>query len=151
VNASYTIIFEDDIILATGWFAKTLKSVADIARLDLNQPGPWLYLRLFYTETALGWSNSDTAYRNMPLIIIVLVLSASSSLVILRRSRFQRLHLDFLSIMVISLICVPAFTALVYMVGKYSLMPLRGVVEMNKSGCCTQGLVFPSERMGGLI
>ncbi|KAL4864793.1 hypothetical protein BDV12DRAFT_175641 [Aspergillus spectabilis] len=151
VNASYTIIFEDDIILATGWFAKTLKSVADLARLDLNQPIPWLYLRLFYTETALGWSNSDTAYRNMPLIIMILVLSASSSLVVLRRSRFQRLHLDFLSIMVISLICVPAFTALVYMVGKYNLMPLRGVVEMNKSGCCTQGLVFPSERMGGLI
>ncbi|KAL5342276.1 hypothetical protein BJX70DRAFT_410417 [Aspergillus crustosus] len=151
VNASYTIVFEDDIILATGWFAKTLSSLADIARLDPTQPRPWIYLRLFYTETSLGWSNSDTAYRNMPLIMLILVLATFATLVVLRRTRFQRLHLDFLSITVIALICVPAFTALAYMAGKYNLMPLRGVVEMNKFGCCTQGLVFPHDRIAGLI
>lgn len=32
-NASYTIIFEDDIILATGWMTKTLKALADIDRI----------------------------------------------------------------------------------------------------------------------
>ncbi|OJJ77058.1 hypothetical protein ASPBRDRAFT_140550 [Aspergillus brasiliensis CBS 101740] len=150
INAPYTIIFEDDIILATGWFSKTLKALSDISQRD--QPGsPWIYLRLFYTETSLGWSDSDTVYRNMPLIFGLLILSSLSSLFMVRRTRFQQLHLDNLSIVVISMVCVPAFTALVYMAGKYNLMPLRGVVEMNKSGCCTQGLVFPRESVDGLI
>jgi hypothetical protein len=156
VNASYTIIFEDDIILATGWFAKMLKSLAEINRVELDQfqvrTRPWLYLRLFYTETALGWSDIDAAYRNMPLIVTILMASTFCFLLLIRRSpRFQLLHLDILSILVISLLCVPAFTALVYMVGKYSLMPLRGVVQMNKSGCCTQGLLFPAQQVDGLI
>ncbi|KAL4752036.1 hypothetical protein BDW72DRAFT_172330 [Aspergillus terricola var. indicus] len=120
VNASYTIIFEDDIILATGWFAKTLKSLAEINRVEQAQARtrPWLYLRLFYTETALGWSNANTAYRNMPLIFILLTASTFCFLLLLRRSPcFQLLHLDMLSILVISLLCAPAFTALVYMLG----------------------------------
>ncbi|KAL6228625.1 hypothetical protein BDW75DRAFT_246526 [Aspergillus navahoensis] len=54
MNASYTIIFEDDIILPRGVRTR-----------------PWLYLRLFYTETALGWSDVDAAYKNMPLIVKV--------------------------------------------------------------------------------
>ncbi|KAL6228795.1 hypothetical protein BDW75DRAFT_235643 [Aspergillus navahoensis] len=142
VNASYTIIFEDDIILPRG------------VELDQVQvrTRPWLYLRLFYTETALGWSDVDAAYRNMPLIVTMFMASTFCFLLLLRRSpRFQLLHLDILSILVISLLCVPEFTALVYMVGKYSLMPLRGVVQMNKSGCCTQGLLFPAQQVDGLM
>lgn len=30
-------------------------------------------------------------------------------------------------------------------------MPLKGVVEMNTYGCCTQRLVFPREQVDGLI
>ncbi|KAL4813678.1 hypothetical protein BDW67DRAFT_187437 [Aspergillus spinulosporus] len=156
VNARYTIIFEDDITPATGWFAKTLKSLAEIHRMEMNQvqarTRPWLYLHLFYTEIALGWSGADTAYRNMPLIFTFLTASTFCFLFLLHRSpRLQLLHLDMLSILVISLLCGPAFTALVYMVGKYSLMPLRGVVQMNKSGCCTQGLLFPAQQVNGLV
>ncbi|OOF95835.1 hypothetical protein ASPCADRAFT_168543 [Aspergillus carbonarius ITEM 5010] len=162
VNAPYTLVFEDDIILATGWFARTLKSLAEINRReagpdqDYSHAGekrkPWLYLRLFYTETLLGWSNADFAYRNMPLIFLTLTASSFTVLHFLRRyHRFQRLHLDSLSILVISLFCIPAFTGLAYMMGKYNLMPLRGVVEMNKFGCCTQGLLFPAQQLGGLM
>ena len=31
LNASYTIVFEDDIILAAGWFLRTLQALAKIA------------------------------------------------------------------------------------------------------------------------
>lgn len=151
LNTSYTIIFEDDIILATAWLSRTLKALADIARLEKQSGKPWIYLRLFYTETALSWTRSDFAYRNMPLVFGILILSGLICLILLRRSRFTQFHLDPTSIVVISMVCIPAFTALVYMVGKYNLMPLHGVIEMNKSGCCTQGLVFPRERMDGLI
>ncbi|KAI3064685.1 CAZyme family GT109 [Aspergillus niger] len=151
VNAPYTIIFEDDIIVATGWFSKTLKALSDISQRNQQPRNSWIYLRLFYTETSLGWSDSDMAYTNMTLIFGLLMLSTFSSLSMLRHTRFQRLHLDTLSIVVISMICVPAFTALVYMAGKYNVMPLHGVVEMNQYGCCTQGLVFPRESVDGLI
>ncbi|KAI9374797.1 hypothetical protein BJX61DRAFT_532064 [Aspergillus egyptiacus] len=150
-NASYTIIFEDDIILATGWFSKTLKALAEIARLEQQLGKPWIYLRLFYTETALSWTNSDFAYRNMPFVFGILMLSSLLCLVALRRTRFKQFHLDLASIAILSMICVPAFTALVYMVGKYSLMPLHGVIEMNQYGCCTQGLVFPRKRVDALM
>ncbi|KAI9035346.1 uncharacterized protein KD926_003707 [Aspergillus affinis] len=145
-NAPYTIIFEDDIILATGWFTKTLEALSQLSPKD-----NWIYLRLFYTETAFSWSTSDVAYRNMPFIFAFLMLLALSCLLLLRRFRLGRSYLDYTSIAVVCLVCVPAFTALVYMMGKYTLMPLRGVVEMNKSGCCTQGILFPKDQVNGLI
>ncbi|KAL6240152.1 hypothetical protein BDW75DRAFT_197106 [Aspergillus navahoensis] len=37
------------------------------------------------------------------------------------------------------------------MVGKYNVMPLQGAVEMNKYGCCTQGLIYPRCRIPYLI
>jgi hypothetical protein len=77
----------------------------------------------------------------MPLVFGILILSGLICLIFLRRSRFTQFHLDPPSI-VISMGCIPAFTALGYMVGKYNLMPLHGAIEMNKSGCYTQGLVF---------
>lgn len=149
-NAPYIIVFEDDTILAEGWMAKTLRSLADIDQIFKNKDS-WLYLRLFYTETALSWTSADFAYRNMPLIFGLAILFAFTCLVASRRSRFGRAYLDNATICVICVICVPAFTALLYMIGKYSLMPLKGVVEMNSHGCCTQALVFPSQQVDGLI
>jgi hypothetical protein len=148
-NAPYTIIFEDDIILAEGWLTKTLKSLIDIDRTLRNDA--WIYLRLFYSETFLSWSSADFAYRNMPLIFALAALLALACLSALRRSTRCRPFLDPATMAVISLLSVPAFTALLYMIGKYSLMPLRGVVEMNAYGCCTQGLVFPTRQIDGLI
>ncbi|KAL4982604.1 hypothetical protein BDW68DRAFT_195196 [Aspergillus falconensis] len=66
----YTIVFEDDIILATGWFVKMLKY------------------------------DADAAYRNMPFIFTILTASTFCFLLLIRRSpRFQLLHLDILSIL----------------------------------------------------
>lgn len=148
-NAPYTIIFEDDIILADGWMAKTLKALADLDNGSAGQNN-WIYLRLFYTETALGWSSSDFAYRNMPFIIGTVMLLAFAFIMTIRRSRFSS-YLDPLTTAAICLICVPSFIALVYMTGKSAVMPLRGVVKMNSNGCCTQGLVFPQSQVDGLV
>ncbi|KAE8151470.1 hypothetical protein BDV25DRAFT_171422 [Aspergillus avenaceus] len=149
-NAPYTIVFEDDIIVATGWMARTVKGLSEIYHTTQTNMNSWVYLRLFYTETALGWESSDFAYRNMPLIFFLNMLLVSACLFLLRRGRFAP-YLDYASMSVICLVCVPAFTGLVYMMGKYTIMPLRGVVEMNKSGCCTQALVFPREQVDGVV
>ncbi|OJK00775.1 hypothetical protein ASPACDRAFT_51674 [Aspergillus aculeatus ATCC 16872] len=132
-NATYLAMFEDDIIVADGWMAKTSKGLSDIVRIQElkhnNKNIPWVYLRLFFTETALSWTSADFAYRNMGWIFIGASLSLLAALMAVRRSY-----------------PLPALIGLVYMVGKYSLMPLGGVVQINAHGCYTQGLVFPRDQ-----
>ncbi|RAH75608.1 uncharacterized protein BO66DRAFT_12946 [Aspergillus aculeatinus CBS 121060] len=155
-NATYLAMFEDDIIVADGWMAKTLKGLSEIAQIQElehnNHNKPWVYLRLFFTETALSWTSADFAYRNMGWIFIGASLSLLAALMAVRRScPASHAYLDYPTIGAISFVSLPALIGLVYMVGKYSLMPLSGVVEMNAHGCCTQGLVFPRDQVDAVI
>lgn len=151
-EAPFIFILEDDVILAEGWMIKTLNGLHSLAHGPAARNGSWLYLRLFYTETSLMWSSSDFWYRNMPLAFALLMGTGCAFLLTVRR-RWPRARsvLDNWTITATCLVIIPAFTALVYMVGKYSLTPLDGVVEMNGPGCCTQGLVFSREQVPPLI
>ncbi|PSK45206.1 T-complex protein 1 subunit zeta [Elsinoe australis] len=148
-TAPYIAIFEDDIIAAEGWLFKTLKALSQLRR----QSKSWLYLRLFYTETSLGWDDSiDFWYRNMYLTFAMLISSTAAILLLIRKCDHRIRHkLDLLTIAAISLVSVPAFTALFFMIGKYNIMPLQGAELMNKWGCCTQALVFPRHQVESLI
>lgn len=99
----------------------------------------------------MSWSSSDFAYRNMIFIFLVVQLAVFAGLMLRRRLASGHPYLDYPKIGVICLLSVPSFMGLTYMTGKYSLMPLKGVVEMNTYGCCIQGLVFPREQVDGLI
>lgn len=59
--------------------------------------------------------------------------------------------LDHATIAVLVLIAAPSFVQLVFMAGKYTILPLTGVVRMDKHGCCTQALVFPRARAQDLL
>ncbi|KAB8074374.1 hypothetical protein BDV29DRAFT_156733 [Aspergillus leporis] len=146
----YIGVFEDDIIFADGWLAKTLRGLYDIEiRLKAQN---WLYLRLFYTETALSWTNDDFAYRHIGFVFLLTMSTACGALMLTRRIwPASRRHLDVLTITVICVITVPAFTGLIFMIGKYNVSPMRGVVEMNKHGCCTQAMVFPRDQVPDLV
>lgn len=63
----YIMIFEDDITLADG-----LTALADIEKKPTGKDN-WIYLPLFYTETSLGRSSSDFAYRNTPMIFVLAI------------------------------------------------------------------------------
>ncbi|GAM35627.1 hypothetical protein TCE0_017r04105 [Talaromyces pinophilus] len=149
-RAPYIGIFEDDIIFADGWLAKTLRALHDIE--DQLKARNWLYLRLFYTETALSWTSDDFAYRHMSFIFLVAMIASCGALLLIRRTLpSTRRHLDIATITVICTITVPAFTGLVFMIGKYNITPMRGVVEMNKYGCCTQAMIFPRDQVPNLV
>lgn len=151
-GAPYIFILEDDVILADGWMIKTLNGLQDISQDSKFANGSWLYLRLFYTETSLSWSSSDFWYRNMPLAFFIVMATGLASLLLIRRRWSKaRSYIDNWTIAATCLVVIPAFTALVFMIGKYSLLPLQGVVEMNGPGCCTQGLVFPRTEVPSLI
>ncbi|OAL72702.1 hypothetical protein A7D00_2475 [Trichophyton violaceum] len=86
----------------------------------------------------------------MPLVFATAMLFTFSCLAVVRRLRSYRSLIDFPTTLAISVICVPAFIALMYMIGKYSLFPLHGVAEIAPYGCCTQGMVFPRDQVDGL-
>ncbi|KAL3414368.1 hypothetical protein V8F44DRAFT_642482 [Aspergillus fumigatus] len=45
------------------------------------------------------------------------------------------LIINVLTITVIYIITIPAFTGLIFMIGKYNISPIHGVMEVNKHGC----------------
>jgi hypothetical protein len=140
-------MFEGDIILVDGWMAKTREALREIekyAGAKGDKYWDWVYLRLFYTETALEWSNTDFMYRNIIFIFGAAILVGYLLLILTRCfvPRTRR-YLDNWAVTVVCLVTIPAFVALVYMVGKNSLYPRNGVFKMKKFGCCTQALVFP--------
>ncbi|KAI7553731.1 hypothetical protein KC331_g1030 [Hortaea werneckii] len=139
-SAPYIAVFEDDIIFADGWLAKTFKALADLRETS----DPWLYLRLFYTETALMWQESVDYWYGHKLVTFGLAMSATlGGLLLIRRTvRPSRRFLDNLTIAVVVLVTVPMFIALIFMIGKYNLMPLNGLERMDRYGCCTQALIY---------
>ncbi|KAJ5223898.1 hypothetical protein N7468_008440 [Penicillium chermesinum] len=151
-GAPYIFILEDDVILADGWMIKTLNGLTELSQGQADRSTAWLYLRLFFTETSLSWQSTDYWYRNMPLaFFLVMVFGLTLLLAVRRRLPASRRWLDNWTLAAVCFIIIPTFTALVYMVGKYSLCPLKGVIEMNIFGCCTQGLVYPREQVPDLI
>ncbi|KAJ5483215.1 hypothetical protein N7530_002461 [Penicillium desertorum] len=151
-GAPYILVLEDDVIFADGWLVKTLNGLYTLSHGRTARNGSWIYLRLFFTETSLAWSTSDFWYRNMLLAFGFVIGSGYALLLAVRRYwPSTRGFLNNWTVAAICLVVAPAFTGLVYMIGKYSLFPLQGVVEMNGHGCCTQGLVFPREQVPALV
>lgn len=149
-DAPYIAVFEDDIIFADGWLVKTLNALDDA---QLRSSSSWLYLRLFYTETSLGWQASEDFWYGHQMLTFPLAMGGVLLLLLISKWFIRPLdrRLDIVAILVLVFIAAPAFTALVFMAGKYNINPLRGVERMDKYGCCTQALVFPRSQAQGLI
>jgi GR25 family glycosyltransferase involved in LPS biosynthesis len=209
-NAPYIAVFEDDVIFAEDWMARTLLALEKLKKHDAAitaktsstppisartrlrraptdakslDSRPWIYLRLFYTETALGWNPEIDFWYGHYKLAIILASATTAAVLFAARASFHRVlrpHLDIGAILVFTLIAAPAFTALVFMAGKYSVwVPLQtpdtwlgalahargsgpvvlptqdlrsgGIVRMNRFGCCTQGMVFPRSQVPGLL
>ena len=128
---------------------KALKSLSEMQQ----QSGSWLYLRLFYTETSLGWQAADDFWYGHMLLTFSLIMGGTLLLLSFakRICRPLRRQLDMTATTILVFVTAPAFTALVFMMGKYNINPLKGVERMDKHGCCTQALIFPRSQVQGLI
>lgn len=148
-NAPYVLIAEDDIIFAEGWLAKTLKSLAELRQ----RSNSWLYLRLFFTETSLGWEADVDFWYGHQLMTFALAMGVVFLLLVFGRRLCRPLgrRMDTPTLAVLVFIATPAFTALIFMLGKYNIRPLSGVERMDRHGCCTQALIFPRHQVQGLI
>ncbi|KAJ4291307.1 hypothetical protein N0V88_006311 [Collariella sp. IMI 366227] len=167
-SAPFVAVFEDDVVFAADWMARTMRGLQYLVKDYKPAEGEkdWLYMRLFYTETHMGWSaEGDWWYNHLPLTLLMGAVGAAAVLVALRLVGCGKfLWLDWASIALVSLVMAPAFVVLMFMAGKHNLpvpgfslhhnVPLSstgGVVPMDKNGCCTQALVFNRPALPKLI
>nr|RBQ93836.1 hypothetical protein FVER53263_20199 [Fusarium verticillioides] len=73
-GALYVGMFEDDIILAEGWFTKILQGLSEI-----SDSGNWLFMRLFNQERSTGWSSRKIGGNNEFLIILGIDIGIAAS------------------------------------------------------------------------
>ncbi|KAI0396830.1 hypothetical protein F5Y17DRAFT_417997 [Xylariaceae sp. FL0594] len=159
-DAPYIALFEDDIILADGWAARTLKNLHTLetmmrdskrqnptrGQVEPGVPNSWLYLRMFNQERSSGWGGG-TGFKsnNAHLISLAVSVPLLVFLLLARRSFLPRhlaRHIDGWVILVICGIQVPLFVWLFFASGKASLIGSPPGVYEQWYGCCNQALVY---------
>ncbi len=168
--APYIALFEEDVLLADGWAARTLVNLRVVeqmmldprrhdperGRVEPGRPNTWLYLRLFNQERSTGWSGGAGFRRNNAHVISAAVAVPLLLVLLLLRRRHHhahlRHHLDGWTLLVVCGVAVPAFVWLFFASGKASLVgaPPAGAVREEFFGCCNQALVYNRAHAGAL-
>ena len=110
-----------------------------------------LYLRLFYTEQFLGWNAEEwPAYVVYSSLVTTLVAGA-----LLAAQRSPLLVRQYVSSTTVLLVCgvyTPLLIGLFFAAGRVTMLPpARGVHDMPRFGCCSQGFVIPQSRIPDLV
>ncbi|TFB07513.1 hypothetical protein CCMA1212_000227 [Trichoderma ghanense] len=153
-EADYFILVEDDVIAARDWFERLQAATPQVNERAVAKRQDWLYLRLFYTETYMGWNSEEWGMysRNIALIymaVLGLMLAVRYLHQIVSPSLKDRTSKHSKLLMAnILVIWVPLFIGLGFMAGRLTVSPLAtGVLEMPRYGCCSQGLVIPNRHL----
>lgn len=167
-RAPYIAVFEDDVLLADGWAARTLRHLRTVERMmdapsrrppetgrvAPGRPSDWLYLRLFNQDRSAGWAGG-TGFRsnNVPLISVAVGVPLLGLLLLARRLLLPRplgRHLDGWVLLVVCGLAVPAGVWLFFASGKASLVGSPPGVREEWFGCCNQALVYKRAHVDGL-
>ena len=152
-SAPYIAVLEDDIVFADGWLPKTLHA---LGRLRYEST-VWLYLRLFYTESQLGWDRGVDRWNSNPIFSFFLAmglccLAALAIRLACKRWRPDISHANHASVAVVTWITVPAFVILLFLIGVDSLIPRHADLErMDTKGCCNQALIYPRSQVPNVM
>jgi hypothetical protein len=145
-SAPYITIFEGDILVADGWFARARMALRNIA----GNSEPWLDMRLFNEERSIGW-DSNALLGNNVLWISLAISAALLGVTFLLRQHTRFNSFSNLTLAVICLIFIPTFLILFFQSGKASMLPPKPGVTLQSWGCCTQGLILPREQVPGFV
>ncbi|OJD14587.1 hypothetical protein AJ78_05074 [Emergomyces pasteurianus Ep9510] len=156
----YIAMFEDDTLFADGWLVRSLIALREIESAAADVMKPWLYMRLFNQERSTGWAHRNIGGNNEPWIILGIAAAILAPAFLVRRwlqlrrsssssSRDCAAYLG--AIYAIVLFTVPCFVILFFQAGKASMLPPSPGVFRELFGCCSQAMIFPSERVPGLI
>ncbi|EXK87660.1 hypothetical protein FOQG_08997 [Fusarium oxysporum f. sp. raphani 54005] len=151
-RAEYFALVEDDIIAAHNWLGRLSTALDKLERTE--DAKNWLYLRLFYSETYMGWNAEEWPTYLINSISVYCIVSALYLLVVAidTRRRSQTFHpkstiwaLPHLTFWTAS------FILLYFLAGRLAVNPYpTGVHEMPNYGCCAQGLVIPRQHLDAL-
>ena len=141
-GAQWIMTVEDDVLAVAGWYNRAKSSLDAIAKHTSNDRH-WLYLRLFYTETLMGWNRENwlTYLIWSCLSFVVLVASLVGG-----RTCSARLRKSLNNLRVAFICCayLPSTILLYFAAGKVSMHPLPlGLQRMENFACCAQGFVYP--------
>ncbi|KAJ3468809.1 hypothetical protein MRS44_002874 [Fusarium solani] len=153
-EADYFVLVEDDVIASRDWLRRLHKSLEETEAR--NTGADWIYLRLFYSETLLGWNSEewpvylrDCILTYTAVILIVLLVRCRSA--VLKPMRSTDLIKSNVCLILQTLFWVTAYLALYFMAGRLLVDPFGlGVHEMPRYGCCAQGLAMPRRHLGTL-
>jgi GR25 family glycosyltransferase involved in LPS biosynthesis len=147
-QAPWVAMLEDDILLADGWFIRTLQGLYDIERKIKSHTNDWLFMRLFNQERSTGWASRSVGGNCELLISTCILVPTFVILSMLKQSsRSVRRNLDDPSVAIICLLVIPTFVVLFFQAGKASLLPPHPGVYDEPFGCCSQALVFPRHQV----
>ncbi|KAL2836456.1 hypothetical protein BJY01DRAFT_221980 [Aspergillus pseudoustus] len=140
-GADYVAMLEDDTLAVKGWFPAAMRALSTVQQRTAGRD--WVYLRLFYIDGLLGWNSEDwPKYLTCSFIVWAALTAAMTASK--RKFKAELRYIPNSAIWLASCIFIPAAIALHFMAGRQTMWPLSpGVHEMNKYGCCSQGLVFP--------
>ncbi|KAF4502596.1 Alpha-1,3-mannosyl-glyco 4-beta-N-acetylglucosaminyltransferase C [Fusarium agapanthi] len=151
-KAEYFALVEDDIIAAHNWLGRLSTALDMLERTE--DVKNWLYLRLFYSETYMGWNAEEwPTYLVNSISVLCIVLALYFLVVTLNtRRRSQAFHLKS------TLWALPhltfwtaSFILLYFLAGRLAVNPYpTGIHEMPNYGCCAQGLVIPRQHLDEL-
>lgn len=160
-SAPYVGILEGDVLAVRGWYSRAIAAAEHIDALDPaddvdasvadsgdSPTASWLYLRLFYTETYLGWNEEE--WPSYLFCSVLTFLVTTSSLIALRAIFPYALSrpLSNPNIALITLAFLPLSIALYFALGRSTISPLpqpppAGLQKMPNFGCCSQGFIIP--------
>ncbi|KAL7932573.1 hypothetical protein V8C35DRAFT_307477 [Trichoderma chlorosporum] len=153
-EADYFILVEDDVVAAREWFKRLRVAMPQVNERAVAKGRDWLYIRLFYTETYMGWNSEEWSLyiRNIALIYIgvmgVMYVVRSLHQMAPPSLRNWTVKSSRLLMANILFIWMPLFIGLGFMAGRLTVDPLPyGVQEMPQYGCCSQGLVIPNRHL----
>jgi hypothetical protein len=150
----YIAIFEDDTIAMDRWYHRTTMAIHEAEQQTaLHQPESFLYLRLFHTETFMGWNSEYwVSYLCWSLVAAVLFTAV---LFLLRHTKTAlKLCRSLRPCGTILLLysTIGAAILLFFALGRVAVLPVpAGVREMARFGCCSQALVFPRSKALELV
>jgi len=149
-TSPYIAIFEDDVIFADGWLARTLIALRDIRKKYFGKD--FLDLRLFNNESNIGFASKDILGNNVPIIILAAIAVVSALLATFQRTtNIGRKLVTTKLAFVVCFFTIPVLVISFFRAGKSSVLPPWPGVAVQPWGLCSQGVIFPRAQVPLLI
>lgn len=155
-GAPYIAMLEGDVLAVPGWLGRSIAAAEQVdgqagSTTSKNGKPSWLYIRMFWTETYLGWNSEEwPTYTFWSAVVWAVLVAGLLGLRIL--SPKARGMLPNSAIILLACVCLPLCIILYFAAGRMTVQPPQtGVRRMENYGCCSQGMVFSVQQVPTII